>query len=80
MSEFLPQNGLLNPISKALCKHTLFTSRLCVDFIFFIVGKSTQLDKVCKDFYLCWRRRRFSTLLDVIPSQFDPTVALTTLY
>ncbi|XP_021937203.1 lipase 1-like isoform X2 [Zootermopsis nevadensis] len=45
LDEFLPQNGILNPISIAACKHTLFTSRLCVNFIFFIVGKSSQLDK-----------------------------------
>jgi uncharacterized ferredoxin-like protein len=44
--EFLSQNTVLNPISIAICNHTLVTSRLCVGIIFSIVGKSTQMERV----------------------------------
>jgi len=37
---------VLNPISIAICNHTVVTSRLCVGIIFSIVGKSTQMDRV----------------------------------
>ncbi|XP_023720755.1 lipase 3 isoform X2 [Cryptotermes secundus] len=45
LNEFLPQDGVLNPISIAACKASVFTNSLCVGFIFSIVGKSTQLDR-----------------------------------
>lgn len=45
LNEFLPQNGVLNPISIAVCKGSVFTNSFCTGFIFSIVGKSTQLDR-----------------------------------
>jgi hypothetical protein len=47
MHEFLPENSVLNPISRVACKANVITNSLCVAFIFSIVGKSTQLDRVC---------------------------------
>jgi hypothetical protein len=51
LNEFLPQDGVLNPISIAACRGSVFTNSLCVAFIFSIVGKSTQLDRVRTQFY-----------------------------
>lgn len=62
--EFLPQNTVLNPISIAVCKHELFTSRLCVALIFSIVGKSTQMERV--------RAFLVITLATTILTQFCP--------
>lgn len=43
--EFLPQNSILNPVSRIMCKYTAFTQGFCIGFMEWITGKSTQLDK-----------------------------------
>jgi hypothetical protein len=46
LNEFLPQDSVLTPISIAACRSGVFTKAFCINFIFFIVGKSTQLNRV----------------------------------
>jgi hypothetical protein len=46
LNEFLPQDSVLNPIAIAVCRNGVFTKSFCINFIFYIVGKSTQLAKV----------------------------------
>jgi hypothetical protein len=65
LKEFLPQDGALNPISIAACKGGVFTNSLCVAFIFSIVGKSTQLDRVRTQFRS--RRAHYMAQLSFLP-------------